>query len=78
MRGFNWSVVKPLSGLMPFVTSPPLVKPGPWSEGLLGLESSGQKSFAFLWEGQLLKEYGAITTWGSVFLNPTLKPSHTH
>ena len=23
-------------------------------------------------------EYGAITTWGSVFLNLTLKPSHIH
>ena len=38
--------MKPLSGLMPFVMSPPLVKPGTWSEGLLCSESSGQKLFA--------------------------------
>ena len=65
--------MKPLSGLMPFVTSPPLVKLGTCSEGLLCSESSGQKSFA-LREEQFLKEYGAITTWGSVFLYLTLTP----
>ena len=34
------------------------------------------RSYLLLGEEQFLKEYGAITTWGSVFLNPILKPSH--
>ena len=46
-HGFNWGAVKPFSGLMPLSTSPPPVKPGTWSEGLLCSESSGPKLFAF-------------------------------
>ena len=36
------------------------------------------RSYLLLQEEQFLKEYEAITTWGSVFSNPTLKPSHIH
>ena len=59
--------MKPLSGIMPLVTSPPPVKPGTWNEGLLCSESSGQKLFAVV-GGTISLKYGAITTWGSVFL----------
>ena len=35
------------------------------------------KSYLLLWEGRCLTDYGAITTWGSVFSNPSPKPSRT-
>ena len=34
------------------------------------------RSYLLLWEELFHKRYEAITTWGSVFLNPVLKPSH--
>ena len=62
-----------LSGLTPFVMSPPLVKP--LSKEMKGCyaQDSLVRSYLLLQEEQFLKEYKAITTWGSVFLNPTTK-----
>ena len=67
-----------LSGLTPLVTSLPLVKP--LSKEMKGCyaQDSLVRSYLLLWEEQFLKEYEAITTWGSVVLNLTLKPSHIH
>ena len=67
-----------LSGLTPLVTSPPLVKPLSKEVKSRYAQDSLVRSYLFLWEEQFLKEYEAITTWGSVFSNPTLKPSHIH
>ena len=36
------------------------------------------RSYLLSRDEQFLKEYEAITTWGSVFSNLTLKPSHLH
>ena len=67
-----------LSWLTPLVPSPPLVKP--LSKEVKGCyaQDSLVRSYLLSQEEQFLKEYEAITTWGSVFLNPTLKPSHIH
>ena len=62
----------------PLVPSPPLVKP--FSKEVKGCyaQDSLVRSYLLLQGQQFLKEYEAITTWGSVFSNPTLKPSHLH
>ena len=63
------SVLRPLS------MSPPLVRSRTWSEGCYA-HNPLVRSYLLLREEQFLKKYGAITTWGSVFSNPVLKPSH--
>ena len=67
-----------LSWLTLLVPSPPLVKP--CSREVKGCYAQDSLDTGFLpaREEQLLKVYGAITTWWSVFLNLTLKPSHIH
>ena len=54
----------------------PLAKPTRWGEGCYA-QPPLVKSYLLLQEERILKGYGAITTWGSVFSNPSLKPSHT-
>ena len=62
----------------PLVLSPPLVKP--FSKEVKGCyaQDSLVRSYLLLQEEQFCKEYEAITTWGSVLSNPTLKPSRIH
>ena len=62
----------------PLVPSPSLVKPV--SKELKGCyaQDSLVRSYLLSQEEQFLKEYEAITTWGSVFSKPTLKSSHIH
>ena len=67
-----------LSGLTLSVPSPPLAKPHSMEVKGCYAQDPMVRGYLPVWEGQLLREYGAITTWGSVFLNPTLKPSHIH
>ena len=67
-----------LSWLTPVALSPPLVKP--LSKEVKGCyaQDSLVRSYLLSREEQFLKEYETITTWGSVFSNSTLKPSHIH
>ena len=67
-----------LSGLILLAPSPPLVKPHSMEVKGWYAQDSLARGYLPILEEQLLKEYGAITTWGSVFSNPTLKPSHIH
>ena len=71
-------VLVKLSWLTPLVLSPPLVKP--FSREVKGCYAPDSlvRSYLLLREEQFLNEYEAITTWGSAFLNPTLKPSDIH
>ena len=67
-----------LSGLTLLVPSPPLAKPRSVEVKGCYARDSLVRGYLPVLEEQLLKEYGAIRTWGSVFSNPTLKPSHIH
>ena len=67
-----------LSGLTLLVPSPPLAKPHSIEVKGCYAQDSLVTSYLLILEEQLRKEYGAITTWGSVFSNLTLKPSHIH
>ena len=71
-------IVRLLSWLIPLVLPPSLVKPLFQEAKGCYAQDSLVRSYLLSWEEQFLKEYEAITTWGSVFSNPTLKPSHIH
>ena len=62
-----------LSGLTLSVLSPPLAKPLSIEVKDCYTQDSLVRGYLPVLEEQLLKEHGAITTWGSVFSNPTLK-----
>ena len=70
--------VRLFSWLIPLDPPSPLVMPR--SQEMKGCyaQDSLVRGYLLSQEEQLLKEYGAITTWGSVFSNLTLKPSHIH
>ena len=70
--------VRLLSGLTLLVPSPPLAKPRSMEVKGCYAQDPLVRGYLPIREEQLLKEYGAVTTWGSVFSNPTLKPSHIH
>ena len=67
-----------LSWLTLSVPSHPLAKPRSMEVKGCYAQDSLVRGYLPVQEEQLLKEYGAITTWGSVFSNLTLKPSHIH
>ena len=62
-----------LSGLTLPVPTPPLAKPRSMEVKGCYAQDSLVRGYFPVQEGQLLKEYGAITTCESVFSNPTLK-----
>ena len=50
--------------------------PPPWVKVVMLIPPLNQGSLTFV-RGQHPTEYGAITTWGRVFMKPSPKPSHT-